>query len=150
MVVMATCENVLDCGIYILRCSKIGNLPSNGAVKTKSTWIFLVSSRMFWNKNYNIEKKKNQEVLDLERSALAAGAWNAMWDHRPNGQFQTFRLSYKQRKRVPVCQEAEHQTDLLNHTSKAKCLEGEELLPGQVKQESELYLCMQFSDRSQC
>ena len=35
MVVMATCENVLDCGIYILRCSKIGNLPLNGAVKTK-------------------------------------------------------------------------------------------------------------------
>ena len=44
MVVMATCENVLDCGIYILRCSKIGNLPLNGVVKTK---VFTVLG-YFW------------------------------------------------------------------------------------------------------
>lgn len=39
MVVMATCENVLDCGIYILRCSKLGNLTLEWSCKNKILYV---------------------------------------------------------------------------------------------------------------
>jgi len=93
MVVMATCENVLDCGIYILRCSKIGNLPSNGAVRTKSTWIFLVSSRMFWNKNYNIEKKKKTGSFGFGKKCT--GCWRLKCNVRSQTQWTVSDFSVK-------------------------------------------------------